>query len=476
VLGTRFTWFLLICLLSCQGCDETSVFLVIHSKLKIPEQIDALCLQLAAGNEVDFQARYPLSAKEAGSPLTLSVLPGEQHTSGFDALIQGQRRGWQVSRLRESLYFETNNIVKRDIYLSHCGSGAGQGTFTYGGRLTDRPSSAVAAVPVAYARDQVVVAWSQEARRFAFLGQVKQPSEGLPQVPQGQVNDLVAVDVDNDCDLDLIVLHRTGPILWKHDGNGKFTAQTNAIQISGDYTSAAAADLNLDGFVDLLLASPGLGAGLLLNNGKGSGTFTDATSQLPDQELEATDVAVGFLNKDTYPDVVFSRGSATAQPNTVLLSQFKSGGPLSFTRESSAETKQTMSVALGDFNRDANRDGLHDLVYGNVGEAPALYMNESTGPALVLKARALSASVGTETANAILAADLDDDCDVDLVLARDSAVMVLLNDGAGIFISSGSKALQGAKRVALADLNGDGALDLILGGATSGATYFVQER
>jgi FG-GAP-like repeat len=469
--GVRLTWFLLLCSFSWQGCDETAVFLRLHSKLKIPEHLDALCLQLTAGNEVDFQRRYPLSAAEAGSPLTLSILPGQRHSSSFEALIQGQRRGWQVSWRREQLAFESNSVVTHDVDINHCSGGAGQGTFTYGGRLTDKPGSAVAAVPVAYARDQVVVAWSQEARRFAFLDKVKQPGEGLPTVPLGQINDLLAVDVDNDCDLDLILLHRTGPILWKHDGNGKFTPQTNAIQVSGEYTAAAAADLNLDGFVDLLLASPVLGAGLLLNNGQRAGTFTDASSLLPDQELDATGVAVGFLNKDGYTDVVFSRGSSSDQTNSVLLNQYNAG-KLSFSRESSPEKKQTLSVALGDFNRD----GLHDLVYGNSGESPSLYMNASVDAKLVLKARALSTSVGKETANAILAADLDDDCDVDLVLARDNAVMVLLNDGAGIFIDSGSTGLGGARRLALADLSGDGALDLVFGGSAGGATYYLQAR
>jgi hypothetical protein len=474
VLGARIKWPLLafLLLVTIPGCDETSVFLIIHSRLKIPEQVDALCLQLAAGGELDFQRRYPLSAKEAGSPLTLSVLPGQRHSSGFDVLLSGQRRGWQVSWVRESLLFDPNKIQKKDLYLQYCGGRGGKGIFSWGGWLTDKKGSAVAAMPVAYAEDQIVVAWSKEARRFAYItSMVKQPSGGLPQVPDGPVREILTVDIDNDCDLDLLLLHDSAPLLWKNDGNGVFSDHSSGIHLTGAYLGAAAADLDLDGWVDLVLVAPDQGAKVLLNNGQWTGTFKDVTSTvLKAAEKEATGVGVGFINKDTYPDIVISRGDTTAQPNVVLVNQYQGAGQIDFSRVESTEKKLTRSVGVGDLDGD----GLHEVIYGDVKAAPALLRNQSRGKEVKLAAGALPAAVGAETAESILVADLDDDCNMDLALARRSSVIVLLNDGGALSVSSSAK-LPGADRLAAADLNGDGALDLVLGGNDKGAAFLKQE-
>ena len=67
------------------------------------------------------------------------------------------------------------------------------------------------------------------------------------------------VDVDNDADEDLIVVARNGPLLFTNDGKARFSNVPNAFQFAkplrGSLTSAAAADYDRDGFVDIYLCA-----------------------------------------------------------------------------------------------------------------------------------------------------------------------------------------------------------------------------
>jgi type IV pilus biogenesis/stability protein PilW len=67
------------------------------------------------------------------------------------------------------------------------------------------------------------------------------------------------VDVDNDGDEDLILITRNGPLLFMNDGKARFSNVPNAFQFAkplrGSLTSAAAADFDRDGFVDIYLCA-----------------------------------------------------------------------------------------------------------------------------------------------------------------------------------------------------------------------------
>src|SRR4051812_8389532 len=67
------------------------------------------------------------------------------------------------------------------------------------------------------------------------------------------------VDIDNDGDEDLVLITRAGPLLFTNDGKAHFSLVPNAFQLAhplrGTLTSAAAADYDRDGFVDLYLCA-----------------------------------------------------------------------------------------------------------------------------------------------------------------------------------------------------------------------------
>ena len=67
------------------------------------------------------------------------------------------------------------------------------------------------------------------------------------------------IDVDNDGDEDLLLVTRGGPLLFTNDGKAHFTFVPDAFQLThplrGTLTSAAVADYDRDGFVDLYLCA-----------------------------------------------------------------------------------------------------------------------------------------------------------------------------------------------------------------------------
>ena len=464
-----------VLLLLLPSCDDTAVQLIFHSRLRIPEELDALCLQVAASKEVIFARRYPLSASDAGRAHSISVAAGEQNASQFEYLLRGELRGQQVSWRRETVLFG-GGVQSRDIYVDRCSGAGGSGTFATGGRLTSGAGSVVAAMPVAYASGQMVVARPGTTRRFARLdGTVHQIPGDLPVVAAtGKVRRLITADLDGDCDLDLVVLHDKGPDFWRNDGDGVLTRSGNALPVKHDFVDGQAADLDGDGLVDLVLVSSSK-ATLLLSDTLAPGTFRDASAQLPSTGLDqATSLAIGHLDGDAHLDVLVGRGDTAAATNTILYND--TAGLARFTRQGTQLTEKARTAAVA--VADLTGDGLGELIIGNTTTATVIY-----SPNLQKKLTLVHTVPGSAAGGVldILAADLDNDCDQDLVLARLAGIRVLLNTGKDkqgkpIFTEQnlGSTALP-ASNLATADVTGDGLNDLLLGGDSIGANWLYQK-
>jgi tetratricopeptide (TPR) repeat protein len=92
-------------------------------------------------------------------------------------------------------------------------------------------------------------------------------------------------DVDNDGDEDLILLTRSGPMLFVNDGKGHFTRDPEAFQLKrplqGSLTSGALADYDRDGFVDLYLCAYGYYIGVSEDKAGPPSPYHDALNGSP---------------------------------------------------------------------------------------------------------------------------------------------------------------------------------------------------
>jgi Tfp pilus assembly protein PilF/peroxiredoxin len=92
-------------------------------------------------------------------------------------------------------------------------------------------------------------------------------------------------DVDNDGDQDLILLTRAGPLLFLNDGKGRFTLDPDGFHLKqplqGTLTSAAMADYDRDGFLDLYLCTYGYFIGVSEDKAGPPSPYHDALNGSP---------------------------------------------------------------------------------------------------------------------------------------------------------------------------------------------------
>jgi hypothetical protein len=93
-------------------------------------------------------------------------------------------------------------------------------------------------------------------------------------------------DVENDGDQDLILLTRTGPLLFRNDGKARFTREPEDAfrfeqPLQGSLTSAAMADYDRDGFLDLYLCAYGYFIGVSEDKAGPPSPYHDAQNGSP---------------------------------------------------------------------------------------------------------------------------------------------------------------------------------------------------
>lgn len=227
----------------------------------------------------------------------------------------------------------------------------------------------------------------------------------------------------------------------------------------GDAYSIAVADVNRDGKPDVVVTTYNSDTvGVLLGNG--DGTFQPVHTYYPGSTYPSS-IAIADVNGDGKPDlVVANQVDPTYFSQEGVVSVFLGNGDGTFQPSVNYDSgsRAAMSVAVGDVNGDRKLD----LLVANVGQVAVLLGN---GDGTFAAAR-LYESGGYYNAS-IAIADLNHDSKLDLVVTTGAqgtnAVSVLLGNGDGTFQSPVTYDSGGLnpQSVAIADVNGDGRLDVL---------------
>ena len=251
-------------------------------------------------------------------------------------------------------------------------------------------------------------------------------------------------------------------------GNGDGTFQAPVSYSTGEFkaSSVVIADLNGDGKPDLAVTNIG-GVSILMGNG--DGTFQPAVTYYL-AGIDGLWGAIADLNGDGFPDLVVATGCEIGNclegGFSVLLG--KGDGTFQPSVGYDSGGYNALWVALGDLNGD----GHPDLVVANVckdsycatgGEISVrLGVGDGTFQAPV------NYSSGGAGAWSVAIADVNGDGKPDLVVGNTgpTSAAVLLGLGDGIFQPAVTYGSYGCSSLVLADVNGDGKLDAITSGVS----------
>lgn len=282
-------------------------------------------------------------------------------------------------------------------------------------------------------------------------------------------------DVENDGDLDIILSQDFNrmPNLLINNGSGFFTneAATRLPAMTLSSSRAQFGDIDNDGDLDIYIDNGGttnrFGCGqnrVYVNNG--SGFFTDETSTRHPlgTTCEPMDAIFGDIDNDFDIDV---RTASTATNASRL---YRNNGAGVFTTVAGVPADGgCYSYDFGDIDNDGDLDMLG--ANGGPGTVEILLVNNGTGTYTDGSSQLLSNPNIDDNDSKFF--DYDNDGDMDLLIAAlgGTTERILNNNGSGVFsLASGVISLQtdSSLDIEVADLNGDGKLDIVTAQGESG--------
>ena len=285
----------------------------------------------------------------------------------------------------------------------------------------------------------------------------------------GPVGRALFADFDNDTILDLFVASGERNVLYKVNEEGAFRDVTRdaGVGTEGRSNSSVFVDIDHDGDLDLYVANTGANR-VYRNNGDGS--FTEMAERMGAVGGPADSRDVAFADFDEDGDIdLFVANEDTAD---VLYTNLRQGRLGNVARQSGVEgTSGSRAAVVGDYDND----GFMDLFVTGASGHYMLYRNAGDGTLEPdSRSSALNALENISGVDAVFL-DFDNDGHLDLFVVGESqsdgerGVFLFHNDGTGRF-DDRSDLLPGdllaAQRVAIADYNEDGDIDLFVSDMT----------
>ena len=275
---------------------------------------------------------------------------------------------------------------------------------------------------------------------------------------------LALVDLNADKILDLITVSRTDDSLTVRlgVGDGSFSAGVRYPLGVGTFRPANLFlfDVNGDGKTDIVCPTTSAST-VTIHFGNGDGSFSTASAVVGGAGTASEPVSAGFadFNGDGIKDFVFANqqaGSVTVLTNNASGDFFVRGEY----QTGSGSRSGPSALRVTDFDGD----GVNDVVTANAFDGTVSVLRGTTGGALV---KLFDEKVGNSSLSSpsdLALADLDGDGRLDIVTANsvEGSITVLLRTATAFQPAVNYKAGAGASALALADVNGDGKTDVVV--------------
>lgn len=266
----------------------------------------------------------------------------------------------------------------------------------------------------------------------------------LPIDPEAHPLDVVLIDVNGDKHLDAVLAMENAPNrLYLNDGKGIFTWKKGVFaEKNHDTEHVRAGDFDKDGKLDLVfVAEDDQNHEFYLGNG--DGTYKEVSDRLL-AKSEGNGLDIGDVNGDGLLDIVVGNTGPTPKLFLWINDAKRPGYFIDFSKEGLPELKtETQSVKLVDLNGDQHLD----LIIGNEVPPNRLFLNDGKGH-FTEHPDKLELTVPLHTRE-VLTFDANGDKKVDVLFLnltsnggafeKDPTARLLINDGRGNFKDETSK-------------------------------------
>src|SRR5690554_5558596 len=230
------------------------------------------------------------------------------------------------------------------------------------------------------------------------------------------------------------------------------------------------ADVDGDGDLDLFIVGFASGESVILYKNDGNGNYTEDTGNSFEGVRQA-DVAVADVNGNGHLDLLISGRNSSGNAITNL---YLNDGTGQYTLDNSVnfDGVKLGTVDFADFNGDGSPDVLITGDNGNINGITKIYFNDGSGSFTEQTGTPL---IGVDY-SAVIILDVNGDNHLDIIISGDKgnpdySTNLYINNGVGQFTLQNSGLLainRGA--LAYADVDGDGDLDVVVSGRTTGST------
>ncbi|MDF1699400.1 MAG: VCBS repeat-containing protein [Saprospiraceae bacterium] len=267
-------------------------------------------------------------------------------------------------------------------------------------------------------------------------------------------------------------------ILCLNDGHGNFLEKSHTSFEGVHYSAMAMADVNGDGFIDIVISGSGSSSALpiKLYINDGAGNFSEM-SDFPNVKIWDGALVLEDVNGDQSPDLIVTGRRSFKKPTTIMF--FNDGkGHFKEVKESAIIDVYDSSLAVKDVNGDSHPDVLITGLVSKDEPVAKLYINDGTGN---FSESTESKFTGVGNGSVALEDMNGDGYPEVLISGKGTSFHALTrlytNDGTGNFTETEENPFYGkfhSSSATVEDLDGDGDSDVLINGRKLSGDQFTK--